>query len=73
MSFLSPKLKVKVNLEEDAFVVIIEMLTLAKSGKPYRHLLTTIKDRAEQFPRVAMLIQGLAENLQDGLPRNRRP
>ena len=72
MSFLGLKPKPKINLEEDAFGIIMELLTLAKSGKPYRHLLPTLKDRAEQFPRVAMLVQGLYENLQGGLPKHHR-
>lgn len=62
----STKPKIKVNLEEDAFRVIVEMLTLAKEGKPYRHLMPVIKERYNQFPRVAALINSLHEYLNKG-------
>lgn len=63
--------KKKPLLEDEAFGAIMEILTLAKAGHPYRHLLTPLRDAAERFPRVAMLITALAENLQDGLPKRR--
>lgn len=73
MSFFGIKVKTApVNLEEDAFLLLMELFTLAKNGKPYRHLLPTLKDRAEKFPRVALLVKSLAENLEAGLPRSRR-
>lgn len=59
-------------LETEAFQMIMEILTLAKGGHPYRHLLTPLRDSAEKFPRVALLIKGLADNLHDGLPKGKR-
>lgn len=63
--------KKKPLLEDEAFGTIMEILTLAKAGNPYRHLLMPLRDAADKYPRVAMLIQSLAENLQAGLPRKR--
>lgn len=65
MSFLGiGKKSKKVVLEDEAFGLIMEILTLAKGGHPYRHLLTPLRDAAERYPRVAALIKGLHENLQ---------
>ena len=73
MSFLGlGKKKEKSLLEDEAFGVIMEILTLAKAGNPYRHLLAPLRDAAERYPRVAMLVKGLYENLQDGIPKHKR-
>lgn len=71
MSFLGIGKKEKSLLEDEAFGVIMEILTLAKGGHPYRHLLTPLRDAAERYPRVAALVNSLAENLQDGLRKKR--
>lgn len=63
--------KKKPLIEDEAFTTIMNIITLAKAGHPYRHLLMPLKDAAERYPRVAMLIQGLADNLQAGLPKKR--
>lgn len=73
MSFLGIKLKKeKTYIEDEGFNLIMEILTLAKGGNPYRHLLGPLRDHAERFPRVALMIKGLADNLQSGLPRGKR-
>lgn len=59
-------------LEDEAFGVIMEILTLAKGGHPYKHLLTPLRDAAENYPRVAMLVKLLYENLQEGIPPSKR-
>ena len=72
MSFLGIKIgKKKELLEEEGFNLIMEIITMAKGGHPYRHLLGPLKDHAERFPRVALLVKGLADNLQDVLPKRR--
>lgn len=63
MSFLGIGKKKKVLLEEEAFGAIMEILTLAKGGHPYRHLIGPLRDAAGKFPRVASLINTLADNL----------
>lgn len=55
--------KKRVLIEDEAFGVIMEILTLAKGGHPYRHLLSPLRDAARAYPRVAALIKGLHENL----------
>lgn len=73
MSFLGIlRKKEKTYLEDDAFAMVMELITLAKNGQPYRHLLPQLRDRAQQFPRVAALVQNLAQNLEGGLPKSRR-
>lgn len=72
MSFLGIRLNKKVYLEEEAFTLIISMLTLARDGKPYRHLMVHLRDSAERYPRVAMMIQGLARSLEEGLPNRKK-
>lgn len=64
MSFLGIGKKKKVFLEEEAFGAIMEILTLAKGGHPYRHLIGPLRDAAGKYPRVAALVKSLAENLQ---------
>lgn len=63
MSFLGIGKKTKVLLEEEAFGAIMEILTLAKGGHPYRHLIGPLRDAAGRYPRVAALVNTLAENL----------
>lgn len=62
----------KVLLEEEAFTMLMNLLTLAKGGHPYRHLLPALKDGAARYPRVAALVRSVAENLEAGLTPRRR-
>lgn len=64
MSFLSVFSKKKPVLEEEAFQMIMELLTLAKGGQPYRHLLPRLKDASSRYPRVAALINSVHDSLQ---------
>lgn len=49
--------------EDQAFEAIIDLVRLARNGKPYKQLLPGLKESASKFPRVAAMLQQLAKNL----------
>jgi hypothetical protein len=48
---------------DDGYDLLAEMVTLARAGKPYRHLLERLKKSMTQDPQVRALVVRLINNL----------
>lgn len=52
-------------MEDKAFILIIEIVQLSRSGKPYRNLLPELKELLKDNPKAQALVNQLYINLQN--------